>query len=191
MAQKQDLRIRKTHKFLYAALFDLMAQKPFNEISVTDICQKAMVHRTTFYNHFEDKYHLLRCAIESMQEEFISQISRSDEPHAFYLAMIDQILDHLYENRLAYSRILRANRGRDITRVFHKNIVQLLLDDFNHFPKSSLRHPAEIPTEALAEFYTGAFFSLASWWLEHDTSIPKEDLRRYVHELLPLANQKS
>ena len=48
MAQKQDLRIQKTHKFLYAALFDLMEQKPFSEISVTDICQKAMVHRTTF-----------------------------------------------------------------------------------------------------------------------------------------------
>lgn len=185
MAQKQDLRIRKTHKFLYAALFDLMEQKAFSEISVTDICQKAMVHRTTFYNHFEDKYHLLRCAIESMQEEFISQVSHNEEPHAFYLAMIDQILDHLYENRQAYSRMLNANRGGDITRVFHKNIVQLLLDDFNYFPKNSLRLPAEIPTEALAEFYTGAFFSLASWWLENDIPIQKEELRRYIHELLP------
>lgn len=185
MAQKQDLRIQKTHKFLYTALLDLMEQKPFAQISVTDICQKAMVHRTTFYNHFEDKYHLLRCTIESMQEEFISQVSRNEEPHAFYMAVIDQVLDHLYENRLAYSRILNANRGGDITRVFHENIVQLLLDDFNHFPQNSLRFPAGIPAEALAEFYTGAFFSLASWWLENDIPIQKEDLRRYVHELLP------
>ena len=73
MAEKKDLRVQKTHKFAYAALFELMEQKPFDDISVTDLCQKAMIHRTTFYNHFEDKSHLLRCALEAMQEEIINR----------------------------------------------------------------------------------------------------------------------
>ena len=47
---KQDLRITKTHKYLFDALFSLMAEKPFSAISVTDICARAMVHRTTFYH---------------------------------------------------------------------------------------------------------------------------------------------
>ena len=56
---KEDLRIVRTRKLLSTALFDLLESTPYEKISVMDICEKAMVHRATFYNHFEDKEHLL------------------------------------------------------------------------------------------------------------------------------------
>lgn len=84
---KQDLRVIKTHKYLFEALFSLMKEKPFDAITVTDICKKAMIHRTTFYHHFEDKYHLLRCALTTLQQKFLADIppvSSETEPSAFY-----------------------------------------------------------------------------------------------------------
>src|SRR5690606_35602965 len=36
-----------------------MAEHEFESITVTNICERAMVHRTTFYKHYEDKYGLL------------------------------------------------------------------------------------------------------------------------------------
>ena len=54
-----DLRQRKTRRQLTQALVELMEERPFQELSVTDICRRAMVHRTTFYAHFTDKQELL------------------------------------------------------------------------------------------------------------------------------------
>ena len=48
MEEHLDLRQRKTRKLLVEALAHLMEEKPFPDISVVDICGRAMVHRTTF-----------------------------------------------------------------------------------------------------------------------------------------------
>ena len=56
-----DLRIRRTHKLLWNSLFELMTQskQKYSTITINQICDRAMVHRTTFYKHFEDKDALL------------------------------------------------------------------------------------------------------------------------------------
>ena len=62
--KKEDLRIRRTKKLLSNALFELIKKKPFDKVSVCDICDAAMVHRATFYSHFSDKYELLTYSID-------------------------------------------------------------------------------------------------------------------------------
>ena len=57
---KEDLRQRRSKRHLSEALVSLMEERPLREISVVDICERAMVHRTTFYAHFEDKNDLPR-----------------------------------------------------------------------------------------------------------------------------------
>ncbi|PJO83213.1 TetR/AcrR family transcriptional regulator, partial [Enterococcus faecium] len=54
--QQLDLRVQKTHKALIEAFENLLHEKEFENISVTEICDAAMVRRPTFYNHFLDKY---------------------------------------------------------------------------------------------------------------------------------------
>ena len=54
-----DLRQRKTRRQLTEALSQLLEERPFADISVVDLCERAMVHRTTFYSHFNDKQELL------------------------------------------------------------------------------------------------------------------------------------
>ena len=54
-----DLRTARTYKLLKDSLLQLLSEKSFDNIKVNDICDLAMVHRTTFYSHFSDKYELL------------------------------------------------------------------------------------------------------------------------------------
>ena len=136
---KQDLRVIKTHKYLFEALFSLMKEKPFDAITVTDICKKAMIHRTTFYHHFEDKYHLLRCALTTLQQKFLADIppvSSETEPSAFYALVLDQIIDHLFENQDMYCSILQSNGYEDsIFQIFESYISAQLLYSFSLFKK--------------------------------------------------------
>ena len=76
MEEKQekdlDLRQRKTRRQLTQALVELMEERPFQELSVTDICRRAMVHRTTFYAHFNDKQELLHYLMVQVERECIA-----------------------------------------------------------------------------------------------------------------------
>lgn len=54
-----DLRALKSKQAIENALFKLLDNKDFSKISINDICQTAMIGRSTFYRHYEDKYVLL------------------------------------------------------------------------------------------------------------------------------------
>lgn len=64
---KEDLRIRRTKTFLMQALIRLMEKQSFEQISVIDICNEALVHRATFYKHYKDKYDLLTNTLETLK----------------------------------------------------------------------------------------------------------------------------
>src|SRR5229473_6438569 len=69
-----DLRVRRTHKLLWEALMTLMIEQEFETISVKEICDRAMVHRTTFYKHYEDKYDLLARGMQQTHEMLLAEL---------------------------------------------------------------------------------------------------------------------
>ena len=50
-----------TKKALAASMKKLMEEKPFDKISVIDICEGCGMNRKSFYYHFKDKYDLVNC----------------------------------------------------------------------------------------------------------------------------------
>lgn len=57
---KADIRVRHTKERIRKAFFQLLKQKRFSKITVTEVCQIAEINRTTFYKHYLDMYDLLR-----------------------------------------------------------------------------------------------------------------------------------
>ena len=76
--KREDLRVVKTRRALYAALFALLRRKYFTKISVRDICDEAMVSRTVFYAHFSDKYDLLEQALQPLHEQLVAVFFSGD-----------------------------------------------------------------------------------------------------------------
>lgn len=114
-AEREDLRQRRTKKFLVHALLALMEERPFQELSVVDICERAMVHRTTFYAHFEDKYALLRYAIGELQQEFEmteEQEGRCTGERDYFLAVFRNALTFLRDHRKLYLSGITGGRSR-------------------------------------------------------------------------------
>ena len=54
-----DLRIRKTRRAIRSGLVKACEAKPYERVSVADICRASMVSRTTFYDHYTGKDALL------------------------------------------------------------------------------------------------------------------------------------
>lgn len=53
------LQQKRTEKVIFTAFQELLDQKPFSKITVNDITAQALMHRSTFYTHFTDKFDLL------------------------------------------------------------------------------------------------------------------------------------
>lgn len=55
------------------ALLDLLCEKGqlFSKITINEICDKAMVHRTTFYKHFKDKFALLSSTLTCVLRDYL------------------------------------------------------------------------------------------------------------------------
>lgn len=53
-----DLRVVKTKKNIREAFIEMRKKHSLDEIKVNALCEKAMVNKTTFYNHYQDIYEL-------------------------------------------------------------------------------------------------------------------------------------
>ena len=67
-----DRRTIRTKKMIRSALAELIEEKGFINISVTDLTQRADINRGTFYLHYVDKYDLL----EKTEDEIIKEIEK-------------------------------------------------------------------------------------------------------------------
>lgn len=183
--QKEDLRVRRTYKLLSQALMSLLLEKSFEEIFVTDICDRAMVHRTTFYKHFEDKYHLLDFCVKELIGNFEGddcEYRQTKNMKDYYMGLIRKSLVYMSENReLLLSGILRAGNNSAYP-MLHRSVTHLIVTKLLDNEKMGFHHT--IPCPIIAEFYSGALLSAAIWWLENDTPIPIDDMVRYISLLI-------
>ena len=52
--KKTDLRVRRTNKMIIEAFIQLVEEKGYDQITVQDISQRAMINRATVYAHYKD-----------------------------------------------------------------------------------------------------------------------------------------
>ena len=89
---KSDLRIRKTEQAIKNAFIELRAKKPLEKITVKELCELALINKSTFYSHYEDIYALS----ESMEQETVESI----------IGSIDHLKDYTTDNSDAFTREL-------------------------------------------------------------------------------------
>ncbi len=183
--RKEDLRVRRTYKLLSQALLSLLLEKSFEEIFVTDICERAMVHRTTFYKHFEDKYHLLDFCVKEMIGNFEGgdyTLNSSESMKDYYMGLIRKSLEYLAKNReLLLTGILRAGNNSALP-MLHRSVNHLIETKLYDNEKLGFHHI--IPCPIVSQFYSGALISAAIWWLENDTPISIDEMVRYISLLI-------
>ena len=82
MEKKSDLRVRKTYDALMRAFEELLSGKTFDDITVNELCETAMIRRPTFYSHFEDKYDFLRFYLNEIQARIESEADELTDSRA-------------------------------------------------------------------------------------------------------------
>lgn len=105
--KKVDRRIRRTKKQFQQALLELMWEKEFEDITVTDIAKHADYNRATFYRHYDFKEQLAEAIITEQVNGLIETIKYPyKKTNHIYLHTLSPskilIFDHIIKNSLFY-----------------------------------------------------------------------------------------
>ena len=108
--EQLDLRVQKTYKALVEAFERLLLEKEFESISVTEICDAAMIRRPTFYKHFLDKYDFITFFIKhKMNKIFDFAIQKSNDEGVDFFIIVPTLTLSPPLNKFEYQKSTSAN----------------------------------------------------------------------------------
>lgn len=101
---KRINQFERTDRDITEAFLNILMEKSFDKITTQDIIKEAMVSRSTFYQHFPDKYAILEKLNEKYVTELTEIVYELRKQNAADLKQMDQIIqDYFLKNR----RVLR------------------------------------------------------------------------------------
>lgn len=95
----------QSRQMIATALFQLMKKKPFDQITVTEICKEAAIGRKTFYRNFELREDVIAFWLDQMVEEYEHEIEGLNieaqlRHHFEYVKRHKDVFGVLYTNQM-------------------------------------------------------------------------------------------
>lgn len=180
--RKDDLRKIKTRMALDGAFTSLIKEKSFDDISVKDITERAMINRGTFYMHFQDKYELLN----AYETELLSGLSKNlmeniDEHQKLTRKMAKDIAIKTFEYVDINSERIIALFNNPGVKGFEQKI-QEYMSAYYRDKVSQILNPEKVKVDIdyLIAYITGAHISLMKRWLENQRRESWEELAQIL-----------
>ena len=183
MKKKDDIRVLKTKKKLYDGLLFLMKDNAFEDIKVSDICIASKINRSTFYDHFSDKYELLSSLIKDLEIELASSLDDNNcykSEKEYYMKMIELLFDHISNNITTYTAIVKNNNNTIAGDIFRNTLIA---DVKKHINKNS--NTNYIPIDIVTIFYVSAVVNVCIYYISSNNNYSKDDILSYINKLLP------
>lgn len=100
---------------------ELIQTKEINEITISDICKKANLNRTTFYSNYIDIYDLANKIKENLFKEVLNlyQEETKIKKHSYDFF---KLFEHIKENQLFYKTYFKLNYDNDF------NLLENMID---------------------------------------------------------------
>jgi len=173
-----DRRVSRTRTALYDAIVALMREKPYAEIGVQEIVERANVGRSTFYAHFRSKDELLTRSLERLRPIFeAGRQAQQQKPRIESCESTLALLRHVREHR----DMLVTAEGSPARRI----IVEAIEAELTRFlAPYAVPRSDHMPRDLVLRFVTGTFVSVMSWWLDEQPQLSAEEADRFFHRLV-------
>ena len=185
--KKEDRRTAYTKKIIRESLYELMKEKPINKITVTQICEKADVNRSTFYSYYTDIYDLHQKIIKEFfatQKKVIDETKKILETKQDLRKLtIDDYSEITYAyvstiktNKELYKFIFNQNSTNSIHVSFGKVFYHMLYDIISPvFPEEHIES-----FRISFNFISGGTTSIIMDWIKKDCAMASKRLSRIL-----------
>jgi AcrR family transcriptional regulator len=163
----------RSKKWLCDSLLELLQEKPYNSITITEICDKAGLVRKTFYRHFASKESILVAVIDYRFEEFYSYIhDQNIGPDQMPLAYFNY-----WEQHKLFLQILIQNQ---LFSLLYDQYI-LYLEAIEHIVGSKREYQSELEKEYMRTMLAGGLWSILKKWINRGCSESTEEMARMTH----------
>ena len=163
-----------TKRALVASLKELMAEKPLDKITVTDLTEHCGVNRMTFYYHFKDIYDLVEWACVEEATRALAGKKTYDTWQQGFL----QILQSLQKDKVFYINVYHSISREYIEQYLYKLTYDLLADVVEEECRDAAVSGED--KALIAEFYKYGFVGMMLHWIDGGM---KADYRELVQRL--------
>lgn len=188
----EDPRAVRSRQMLQDALIDLIEEKGFDAISVSDIVKKAGLSRAVFYLHYGDKNDLLETAIGSVLEDLRASLPG---PNFEDRAAPDQraprpfisLFEHVKSDARFYRIMLSEEKAGTCSAIIRTEIEQDAKKRIQQFRSRGAHRPL-VPLEINEHFSAGAVVNVLRWWLEMEQPYSPETMAKYLYRLYAMGS---
>jgi AcrR family transcriptional regulator len=172
----KDRRVQKTRTLLHEALVSLIREKPYDEIVVKEILDRANVGRSTFYTHYRNKDELLASGIYDMlRAVHVTELPMSGKRYERIVQFSLPVLEHIHRHRQAGAAGM-GSRGRAIIHEhLQKVLADLIAGDVGKVFCGGRKTTGQIPSDLLVRYVASTFVLVLNCWAESNSPLsPKE-----------------
>lgn len=188
MMKKVDLRVKRTHKMIIEAFIRLVEERGYDDLTVQEIADEAMINRATFYAHFKNKQDLYDSIFHSTMNVFVSVLDPDQivKGNRLKLKQVEFVLTNIYqqikENKVFFITILESSDDQRL----RKQIQAILEVQYAHiFSRLKItENDLEVPIDFIIEYITSIFFATLLWWITADTTMDANSLAKLVIKLV-------
>ena len=180
--QKTNRRVQQTKTALREALIDLTGEKPLADITVTDLCARADINRSTFYLHYQGVHALLG----EIEEQIIARIEEQlvQTPSLQTLNALVNFLKHVRQSpreiRLLYTLV-----GEQGDPLFVRRLQKLTYDAFQRGWAHRMPAASESHKRLTFSFIVPGVISVLSAWVHGDMpDIPAEEVVALLESII-------
>lgn len=183
MAERREYRSSiRSRRMIRAAFLELLDEKEFSKITVTDITNRADLNRSTFYAHYPD----VQGVVEEIQDEIISRNMELVKQMKYRnilkdpMPYLNSICDMLEENIHLY------------TKIGHTDDVHLHLDKYRKLIAEDIMNHSEIPEEIRnapffeirIHFFVGGIMNTYQQWTEGKMNCTLTEISNEIASLI-------
>ena len=168
----EDLRVKRTKSNIENAMMQLIDEKGFSNVRMTEIAERAMVNRNTIYLHYESKEEIVISLVDeafknSWNDMNIEELVKQKSTRKNLSAVYTKLFNTLGENLELYRMVLT---DASLSGLLDKRILKIR-NSFVKTLKPTMRNQIGI------EYLVQGIYGVIKKWIIYDTGTIEENVK--------------
>lgn len=172
---QKDLRVRRTLESIRRAFEQLMLEKDYEKITVTELAERAMINKKTFYTYYRDLDDLLAEIQDELSLEFAERTKnytfRDIDKLTREFFLFSEEKGEFYERITCSDTIIRNRMIRNVTKTVDRGYGRL-------------KQFTEAEQKLIQSFANSTTLNTYKQWIEDGKKVPVEKVIEITAALL-------
>ncbi len=171
-----DARVRYTRMIIEQCFLELLREKPVSKITVTELCDRALINRATFYKHYQDIPQLL----EKLEEDLFGQILEMFQDQAENMETM--LLDMMHYTKREWERFMALGSENGDPNLMLKTFM-ICYEKAYPIVEQNMPGLQESQRQMVYQFMSQGAGGILTWWIKDGM---KEDPQAVVAMIMKL-----